>query len=359
MEFMNWEDVNNCLSYELANVGNLPARVSQRLENSPPGLGVVSVWKGGFPTELIITTVWEPRGKVASFFDDFGFITREVFHEPGEFYKQLPEDAVCIYREPLKSVALHFERYGLEKDASFVKSYNKFIGLDRGWIPGSPNTLLGTLVGGVLGGSLGYGGGYLVDYLLDNGDEDDEGGAPIAFRRLGLLLGGVAGASPGLVRLLINVVSGRGINESEAWSKGTTLTTGDLITRNRKEFDTKINEPVKKEGSGDQDIFVDVDKVNELLWNDPYVVDRTPAQTRAALSGVFEGASQRTGSRLVTPGDIGRVAIGMGSGYLSGALVGNVMGKVLGLKKEYQDVLKRTGALAGLVKGLTPLVFGG
>jgi len=37
----------------------------------------------------------------------------------------------------------------------------------------------------------------------------------------------------------------------------------------------------------------------------------------------------------VTPADVGRVAIGLGSGYLSGALVGNVMGKVLGLKPQY------------------------
>ena len=346
---MNWEDVPKLLPSELVKVGNLPTQVVKRLERVPPGIGLVSVWKGGFPTELIFTTVWDAKGKVASLFDDFGLFVRELPHDPEVLEEKLPPDAVCIYREPVKAVLQHFDRFGWEKDASFMKSYNRLIGLDRGWMPGSPNVLLGTLVGGALGGALGYGGGYLLDWML--GDD-----APIMFRRLGLLVGGLGGASPGLIRLIINLLSGRGINESEVWDQGKQLTYGELKAKNKREFNTKINEPLEKEGA--DNVLVDVDKVNDLLWNEPQVVDKTPAQIRAALSGVFEGASQRTGSRLVTPGDVGRVAIGLGSGYLSGALVGNVMGKVLGLKPQYQDILKRTGALAGLVKGLTPLVFG-
>ncbi len=81
---------------------------------------------------------------------------------------------------------------------------------------------------------------------------------------------------------------------------------------------------------------------------------------QAAASGVVTGAANLPGkfnSSLVTPLDMGRMAAGMGSGYLSGMLVGKGLGLLFGLPPKVEDTLKRTGVWAGVVKTLIPKIF--
>jgi hypothetical protein len=57
--------------------------------------------------------------------------------------------------------------------------------------------------------------------------------------------------------------------------------------------------------------------------------------------------------------DMGRMAAGMGSGYLSGALVGKGLGLLFGMPESTQERLKETGMFAGVISNLVPVAFGG
>ena len=53
------------------------------------------------------------------------------------------------------------------------------------------------------------------------------------------------------------------------------------------------------------------------------------------------------------------MAAGMGSGYMSGALVGKALGTMMGMPQERQEQLKSTGLWAGMIANLVPIAFGG
>mgnify|MGYP001255415086 CR=1 FL=1 len=112
---------------------------------------------------------------------------------------------------------------------------------------------------------------------------------------------------------------------------------------------------------------IDVDRLNQDLWLDPRVRRTLPAEVAAAASGVVEGAwydqqqrgamRGRGGARLVYPADLARISAGMGSGYLSGALVGKALGALLGMPSETQDRLKQVGLWSGVVANVLPMLF--
>jgi hypothetical protein len=56
---------------------------------------------------------------------------------------------------------------------------------------------------------------------------------------------------------------------------------------------------------------------------------------------------------------MGNMALGMGTGYATGALVGKALGVVTGMSPSTQNLLARTGMYAGLVKSVVPKLFGG
>ena len=104
---------------------------------------------------------------------------------------------------------------------------------------------------------------------------------------------------------------------------------------------------------------VPVNEFNQIIWNDPRVSDRLSTGVQAAMSGLVTGAAYQDGrkSNLVTPLDMGRIAAGMGGGYISGAIVGKALGTLMGMPQETQDFLKNTGVYAGILTSLAPIVF--
>ena len=113
--------------------------------------------------------------------------------------------------------------------------------------------------------------------------------------------------------------------------------------------------------SGGQGAYVkgiDKDRFNRAVWDDPYLPDAYKGMT----SGVMEGAAQVSdsdgySSSLVSPMDIARVGIGMGSGWASGLLVGKTLGALAGVTPQTQKALQAAGVFAGLIRGTVPRLF--
>ena len=74
----------------------------------------------------------------------------------------------------------------------------------------------------------------------------------------------------------------------------------------------------------------------------------TPPASAALAAGLVHGASAaRGGSNWVSPMDVGRIAIGAGSGLLSGVVAGKILGALAGLTPEAENNIKRMGIWAG------------
>ncbi len=87
-------------------------------------------------------------------------------------------------------------------------------------------------------------------------------------------------------------------------------------------------------------------------WVNPYITWlRQPIgwfAIAALAAGLVHGASAaRGGSNWVSPMDVGRIAIGAGSGLLSGIVAGKILGALAGLTPAAENNVKRIGIWAG------------
>lgn len=199
---------------------------------------------------------------------------------------------------------------------------------------GGPTPLAGMLAGGLLGAGAGFAGGLAGEKLLGRKAVD-----PGRLRLMGALLGGAAGMAPGAylgaVGSRLNAEDGR--SPVAAWGEPNVLLG-------------------KQADAGGLFVpAIPVDAFNRVVWADP----NTPAPLRAATAGLVDAAGRaRGGAEVVSPFDVGRIAIGMGSGLASGMLVGKVLGALAGLTPEAQRTLQQTGMWAGAVRNVVPRAFG-
>lgn len=230
-------------------------------------------------------------------------------------------------------------------------------GYRPGLIPGAPNPLIGAIGSGLLGAGVGYGSGWLMEQLLPR--SWDRG----RLRKNLAMLGGAIGASPGLALMGVNISQGKA-----PWDSALLEGTYDPLDYYRSRLDDtekllakqsceRFKEAFESSGWGER---VDVNAFNDALWNDPRVAERVPLPTRAAASGLLTAADY-AGRRdtLVTPREMARITAGMGSGYLSGLLIGKALGALTGMPPDQQETLKRVGLWSGVVKNIVPLAFGG
>lgn len=201
-------------------------------------------------------------------------------------------------------------------------------------VPNSPSALSSLLVMAPLGAGIGLAGGYMANKLT--GDH--------AFNnhKANALMGALAGSVPGLIHMGMNGAAGK------------PLLTGDAF-----------NAPMAKEALYSPSVFgpyIPVDALKDLIYQDPLVASQLPPTLQAATIGLVEGAQNLPGRRsslpIVTPGDIGRMALGLGSGYASGVVVGKVLGGILGLDDTAKKMLRQSGAAAGLIKAVVPMAYG-
>lgn len=255
---------------------------------------------------------------------------------------------ICLYARP--NVARAFlEKRAESPTLSFLA---KATGNKPGFIPGAPKPLAALLAGGLLGSGLGYGAGWAAEKVLPGNWE------PGKLRRAWALAGGALGASPAVLRMMNNysrgdsVLFGNDMDPGETDLSGTTQRLQDQVF------------PPGKTASmtGYDGVWpvINVPAFTAQVWHDPNIQRQIDLPTRAAATGLLRGASQMNGgSPWVTPMDVGRMTAAMGSGYVSGAIIGKTLGALAGMPEETQDKLKNVGLWAGIVKTVVPLAFGG
>ena len=267
----------------------------------------------------------------------------------------------------------------------------RHLGFKPGVIPTAPNPLVSGLATGLLGAGLGYGAGWLGEQLMPKRWEKGK------LRRNLAIMGGLAGAAPSAIWALNNVDMGKHWNSGESmantripdtadahkpwtlnqetgdmdlnmnyWSPRSLHTMPELEQFAGKEVASAIRESFEKQAFMAQTGLnrewppVNVPNFHAAVNFDPRVRNRLSPWERAAATTLAAGGSAlEGGTKLVSPATIGRIAAGMGSGYLSGALVGGVLGALTGMPADTQERLKNTGMWAGAISNILPLAFGG
>ena len=269
---------------------------------------------------------------------------------------------------------------------------SKLLGYRPGILPTAPNPIVAGLASGLLGAGLGYGLGWLGETFLPRRWKRGR------LRRTLAILGGVGGLSPAAIWILSNVrqglpwysgytMRGTGIDDTvdthdpyrydpktRQFSKNPNYS-GQLsihgspgmekffIGREKQEAAEELSR--EKEAATSMTAFdnagwptLDVPEFTAAVNFDPRVRNRLDPATRAAATGLAVGASHlRGGTRFVSPLDVARLAAGMGSGYLSGLVVGKTLGVLTGLPESQQERLKNTGMWAGMIANMVPLAF--
>lgn len=194
-----------------------------------------------------------------------------------------------------------------------------------------PRPAASALAGGLIGGGLGYGGGSLLEWLMPG--TFSRGSA----KARGALIGSLLGAAPGAMGMALNVSNGGSAfgKAAAAVSETCKLILNDKPPELSKEA-ALIFKPIN------------VDRFNSAIWNDPL----TPPPVQAFTSGLVSGAGVIRNSEVVTPMDITRMAVGMGTGYASATLVGKTLGALAGLSSEAQKTIQQAGVWSGLLNNV-------
>lgn len=201
-----------------------------------------------------------------------------------------------------------------------------------GGIPNKPGPLSSLAVMGMLGAGAGNLAGRALSYHPAFDSETVTNRATA--------LGGLLGLLPGAAYMGMNAMAGKSA-------------LGGRVLE------------LKKQSLLDPTLFsrpnlIPVEQLQHMIWEDPDVAGRLPIHIAAATSALVEGANRhrRSETPFVTPADIARMAVGLGSGYTSGLLVGKALGGLFGVSDSAQEVLRRSGAAAGLLQTFVPLAFG-
>ena len=242
---------------------------------------------------------------------------------------------------------------------------------------GGPSPLAASLTTGLLGAGLGYGAGWLGEQFLP-----EEQFRPGHLRKTLALAGGALGAAPGIWWGTIAHRAHPTKPGWRAWLSGWPFRPED---RGGPPPAPVADEPLPEDylkagavkqaqglyGQADQHYLsaigsdygvsgltavpiIPARDFNQAVRDDPF----TPRPIMAATTGLVDSAAAWRRSPVVSPMDVGRIAVGMGSGYASGMLVGKTLGALAGLRPEAQKTLQRAGTWAGILNNIVPLAFG-
>lgn len=220
---------------------------------------------------------------------------------------------------------------------------------------GGPNALTHALVGAGLGAGIGGGLGWALDRILPGRFFRKD-----RARRAGFLLGGLAGAAPGLIGGAGRAgVPGAGAIPGTAGLAGLPEAGSTWMARFLSPYGWR--DPGKAAAALDAggDAWrtpIPVDAFNRVIWED-VPGGATAPEDAALVSGVVAATGAREGRGVVGPWEVATtVAGGLGRGYGAGLLVGETLGALAGLKPEYRASLRRAGLWGGLIGGVAQAI---
>jgi hypothetical protein len=222
-------------------------------------------------------------------------------------------------------------RNGKTADAGVIDKTKSVLGWDNRYYPTSPFAM--SLATGIAGAGLGYGAASATAPLL--GEEWDKKG----WKRRGLLYGALLGAAPGALEMLKSVVLNRSVLD------------GSHMQAKHSDFGI----PTQRWHSGP---IISGEELMKTVWTNPGVSNRLSPHEQSLITGVVGSTQQIAGSSYITPHDVGRLAVGMGVGYLQGTVAGKIIGALTGLPPSAQKTLANTGMYAGALKSTLPILFG-
>lgn len=327
-----------------------------------PQDGFMNLWKNAEENALWADFGdWSEKETIDLWKEALAPYAETIYCEAEHFPKD--DEWVKIARRPPVARAF-FEKRSVSPTLSGLA---KGLGYRPGIIPGAPSPIISGLASGLLGAGIGYGTGWLGEKLMP--DKWKKG----RLSRTLAIMGGLAGAAPSAVWMANNVSQGLPFYSGEAMETPAIDTSymGETEKTMRgmnpypaagKDWESKYFKQSAFGRTGYAGEFppIDVSAFGATIWDDPRVANRLTPATKAVASGIVTGASAlRGGARFVTPMDIARVAAGMGSGYVSGALVGKALGVLVGMPSATQNRLKNVGLWSGVVANLVPMLFGG
>jgi len=265
-------------------------------------------------------------------------------------------NAVCIWR-PLRrgadKVAYSKSLLGLRQlSLSAPSKISKALHI-------APSPLASTIAGGAIGAGLGYAGGTVAEWMYP--EEWEKG----KLRRTLAMAGGAIGAAPGVGAGIMNKYMGRGWNDPSLLNQAPKANETSQGSSSREAlrdlYRERLGLPPHTSSDKQASYFghnvIPVKQTLHTLLYDPEVAGRLPAPLQATAAGLVHGASMsRGGSAVVSPMDIARVAVGMGSGYVSGAFVGKALGVLAGAPPGVQSKLRQTGMYAGVLLNVVPML---
>lgn len=221
------------------------------------------------------------------------------------------------------------------------EALNFFPGTYPGGVANHAAPLAATLTSGLLGAGLGWGAGRATQALLPRNTGKKLG-------RTGAVLGGLAGASPGLLWVLANLKQGRPWNDPSLLASPPTTQPSFLDTLSYKDAadillqDSKLDSQCLTAIKHASETFggyiprrdpspsdVHISSIGETLWE----YGASPALT-ASTMGTLYAARQlpdpRSRPGWVTGGQLGQLAANAAGDYVTGLAVGAALNKIVG-----------------------------
>jgi hypothetical protein len=254
----------------------------------------------------------------------------------GVFRKGASDTEIQDYFEKgADKVPLYFTK---QAESRLLRLLGAVTGLNDDLFQGKywPSPAAHTLAGGLLGAGLGYGAGALTDWMFPSEWDGKKR------RRNWALLGGLAGASPGMLMSLASLAGGSNPLKND-FTKSLPLP---------QRLDGPLTNASEQAGKEKDAAF----SAEQFVWttnHDPFLAEREKLLANAAVgAAAFQNRSDK-----ITSVDMARLAGGMGAGYLTGAMVGKAMGALLGVPPQEQQRIRETGLWAGAVNGMLSKLF--
>lgn len=248
----------------------------------------------------------------------------------------------------------------------------------RGAIGNPQNSLTNTLVGSGLGALGGYGLGTAADMLVPRAlrtilpkrlsgtardDDEHELIGQSHWAPTLAVMGGLAGATPGLLQAGAAMSRGYPVTSAYPWTKSAEMPFENAMNSTGAMFQPTIP----------------VDAFNRAVWSNvmpnPFGTKSqwgtneqdlfTPPQAAAVVSGLVSATGAAKRQHTVSPWDVAQVASqaaisgGMGAvmGAATGLMTGKILGALAGLTPAGQQYAQQTGLWAGLMRGVATKLF--